>query len=162
MKTILFNLSLLILVSLVFSGCKKDKEEPKLSQQQKATQGLSSKSSWQVTSVILKPQTSIPDDDLLGLQISFNATGSGVNIAPGSFSATGAPDYLFSQSGAQWSWSGTDLSTIALSNASTGQLTNVSLSPNYLNPTSVVISFNVSGHGSRIKDITGNYTVKLE
>lgn len=162
MKTIFPNVMILSFTAiLILSGCKKNEEEPMLTDQQKATRSLSSKSSWHVTSVISKPDNNIPDDDLMGLQLSFKATGTDVNITPGSFSATGALDYLSTQTNATWSWSGSGVSTVSLTNASTNQLTNVILNPSTENATSLQITFNVNIPNGRIKNI-GSYKLLLE
>ncbi len=164
MKYIRTILSLTILgLVIFFAGCgKKDDPKPaELNDQQKATKALKDGSPWDVTAVT---GTEVTLADVSPMKISFGATGSGVDITPTTFStSSGDVQILWTTgAGATWSWSGTAISTIALTNASTNQLTNVQFLPNVDAPTSVKLTFIATNPEARVGEIGGTYTVTLE
>lgn len=151
---------------LLFTSCKDDggegpDEEEELTAQQIAAKSLSDGSPWKVSSVDSKPNEEIDDQQLMSLTLDFGVSGSGTDLAPSDFSATGAGDFLNSDASATWSWSGNGTSTIELTNASTNQLTNVTFTPDAENPTSITLTFNVPA-GARVSEVDGSYTVTLE
>ena len=147
---------------LVLTGCGKDDAEETKEQtdQQKAAQALKDGSPWQVTTVHSKPEGS-DEEGVLSLKVSFGISGSGLDIAPGSFDSEGAVDRLSSESNAKWAWSGTGLTSITITDGFTSELTNIQLLPNAENPTAVKLTFALSGESGRTTG-NGEYTVTLE
>lgn len=159
------NYSFLIIIATIFLfHCDGDdpKPEPTLTQQQIAAKALKNRSPWQVKEVVSIPDDQIDVIELENLKISFGITGSEAEIAPGSFSATGADTFLSSSSGSSWSWSGSGTSTISLTNASTSQLTGLQFSPDSENANEITFTFTVNATTGRIKNISGQYTVTLD
>lgn len=163
MKYIRTILSLTILgLVIFFAGCggKDDPKPAELNDQQKATKALKDGSPWDVTAVT---GTEVTLEDVSPMTISFGASGSGVDITPTTFSTTsGDVEILWTTGSATWNWSGTGFSEIKLTNASTGQLTNVQFLPSVDAPTSVKLTFIATNPEARIGEIGGTYTVTLE
>ena len=167
MKYIRTILSLVILgLVICFAGCggKDDPKPAELNDQQKATKALKDGSPWDVTKVVTDSDVTL--EDIKPMTISFGATGSGADITPSSFSTTsGGVDILWvTESPASWKWSGTDYAEISLTNASTGQLTNVTFIPSVDAPTSIELRFQATNPNpdARIGEIGGTYTITLE
>jgi hypothetical protein len=161
-KNILF-IALLLGCLVFFTNCEKDNESVNLTELQKATKALSDGSPWTVSSIDSKP-SGVSEQDaaaLLFLKINFRLSGSGASIEPAGITASGAPDFLFTQSGATWNWVGGNTNAISLSNSSTGQFTNIQLLPSADNPTSIKLTFVVATTGGRIGSVVGTYTVTL-
>ncbi|MGK7397606.1 MAG: hypothetical protein ACNS62_23715 [Candidatus Cyclobacteriaceae bacterium M3_2C_046] len=165
MKQLNYPLAIVLFLSLLFyASCGGDDNGEQLTDQQKATKVLSDGSPWQVTTIVNKPDgvTEETANQLLDLTVTFNANGTGQEIAPGSFRALSADAFLSSEPDATWSWpSATGINTIALENASTTQLTNVSI-PDLESPTSISFTFTVSSNAGRTSGLDGEYTVTLE
>jgi hypothetical protein len=164
MKKTKYILSLLIVTCSVIcvTSCKDDDNEPKLTDQQKATKTLSEGSPWQVTSVILKPNDDIETDLLKSLKFTFGATGSGSSLEPGSFAASGANDFFSAESNATWNWSGNDATTISLTDALAAEITDIEYNPSIDGATSITLSFTRPTPGGRTNGLVGKYTVVLE
>ncbi|MGK7394289.1 MAG: hypothetical protein ACNS62_06940 [Candidatus Cyclobacteriaceae bacterium M3_2C_046] len=157
-----YSIILLLCTGLFCCGDDGNNPDPELNRQQQAAQSLSQGSPWQVIEVIDQPNEYLDVADLLNLQLSFGITGTGASLAPATFSASGADQFIMAPSGAQWSWSGSGISTIELTNVSTSQFTNLQLSPSPENINQVTLTFSISGTGGRLMDISGQYSIKLE
>ena len=166
MKKIKYLIGIVLLGSLAFNfiACKSDDggdpEPEDLTAQQKAAQKLSQGSAWEVASVDDAPDGLEEDDysGLLNLKVTFGVSGSGTDLAPGAFSASGANDFLASDAGATWNWSGNGTSTIELTDASTSQLTGFTFNSD---SSAITFTFNV-GSEARIKEVAGDFTVTLQ
>lgn len=166
MKNMMKRFKSIILLSAIisvvfFANCGDDGDEVVLTEQQIATQSLVDGSPWTINNVTSKPDPSINTSELENLVVTFDASGSGTEIMPAGFTASGAPNFIATQSGATWSWSGDAISTITLNNVNISQLTSVTFAPDVENPTTLTVSFNISDTGGRIQGIVGNYTVEL-
>lgn len=162
MKEIKYFLSVIILSGIVlYSGCGGGEDGTPLTDQQKAAQSLAEGSPWSVSNVSSKPSADVDVTELENLSLSFGITGTESEIAPGIFSASGAPNFITTTS-ASWSWAGSGIGTISISGSSVSQFTNVSLSPNIDNPTSLTLSFTVQNAGGRTQGIVGDYTIQLD
>lgn len=164
MKEFKYILSAILIAGVVlYSGCGGSDGGESLTEQQKAAQSLATNNPWQVSNINSTPSQDVDASELNNLILSFGITGTGSEIAPGPFSATGAPNFITSQTDADWSWSGSGISTITVSNASIQQFTNVSMSPDIDNPTELILSFTVQQNsGGRTLGIEGPYTIVLE
>ncbi len=166
MKKINYTLSLLALLSCVFilSNCKDDEDGGiKLTEQQQATKPLGSGSPWKVTTVTSKPNVDVDEDALKQLEFTFGVEGTDAAIAPGSFSTSGADDFFATETGATWSWSGSGVSEIEVTESTTTEITDIEFSPNAENPTSITVTFNrPAPSGGRSKALVGDYSVILE
>lgn len=162
MKEFKYILSVIILSGIVlYSGCNGGEDGTPLTEQQKAAQSLAEGSPWSVTLVSSKPDPAVDVTELENLTLSFAITGTDSDIAPGTFVASNAPNFITASS-ASWSWAGTGISTINLTGASIAQFTNVSLSPNIDAPTKLTLSFSVQNADGRTQGIVGDYTIELE
>jgi len=157
MKEIKYILSLLIIAGTVFySSCGGGGEDNPLSDQQKAARSLQNGSPWTVDEITQDPR-SAPDGELANLSLVF---GTGEDFTPGSFTATGAANYVSTAGTSTWSWSGSGTGTIALSDVSIDQFTNVTYSPDIDNPTQITVTFNISDNsGGKVSGLVGGYTV---
>ena len=165
MKITKYNILLVQLILLsFFISCGDDEvtQEPEMTLQQKAAKALKDGSPWKVAEVVSKPTDNIDTAPLQNLQISFGINGTSTEIVPGNISASGADQFLSIGSGATWSWSGTGISTIEITDSSTDQFTNIQLSPSAEQATQITLSFQVASNNGRSKDLTGNYTIKMQ
>ncbi|MFW5760018.1 MAG: hypothetical protein ACOCXH_03440, partial [Cyclobacteriaceae bacterium] len=137
MKEIKYILSIIIISGIVlYSGCGGNGGETPLTEQQTAAQALADGSPWTITDVSSAPVDDV--SELESLELSFLTSGSGNDLAPDTFIAGGAPNFITATS-ASWSWAGSGISTISLSGASIEQFTNVSMSPNINDPTQLTL-----------------------
>ena len=167
-KAFKYFLSVLILSGVVlYSGCGGNNgggEEDPQTEQQKAAESLSDGSPWTVSAIDSKPSADVDATELLSLSMTFNITGTGSEIVPSAFSASGAANFVSTQGTSSWDWASsteTNTSTITITDASISQFTNVSFSPNVDDPTAVTMSFTVANTGGRMQGIVGDYTITL-
>lgn len=143
------------------TGCKDD--DVSLNEQQQATRALSEGSPWKVTEVLMKPNEEVDETPLKSLALTFGATGSGASIRPGSFTATGADNFLSAGPNATWTWpSSFTTSRITLTDALAARITDVRFTPSIENPTSITLSFERPIPTGRTKALVGGYTIVLE
>jgi hypothetical protein len=161
MKNIMYRISVLTLCTIIIFSCGSDEgDDPsEMTDQQKAAKVLKDGSPWAIASVDSKPDGA-DAEALNGLQLSFGITGSGVDIAPGSFASSGV-EGIESDHGASWSWDGTGISTISLSGGFVSELSGVQLTPGVDNATSIQVTFQLTSIGGRGKGL-GEYTITLE
>ena len=133
-----------------------------LTDQQVAAKALAEGSPWGVSAVISKPDPAVDVTELENLTLTFGVTGTGSDLAPGDFTANGAPNF-FTATSASWSWAGSGLSTINIvGTTSISQLSNVSFSPSVENISKLTLTFTVQHSGGRIQSgIVGDYTIEL-
>jgi hypothetical protein len=163
MKKINYTFSLLMLCGCMvwLTSCGDD--DVKLNEQQQATKALSEGSPWHVTEVLMKPNEEVDETPLKSLQLTFGVTGSGASIRPGSFTATGADNFLSAGPNATWTWpSSFTTSRITLTEAMTGKITDVEFTPSIENPTSIKLTFERPIPTGRTKALVGGYTIVLE
>jgi hypothetical protein len=164
MKILSYILSLLCVCSLVVMiSCDKDDDaDPvQMTAQQKTAKALADGSPWTVTTVVSKPDEDIDETPLLSMELEFETSGTETTIAPAGFDVSMDGDFITSDPGATWAWTGAETSKITLTGASISELKDISFSPNAESPTSVTLTFNLTELGGRSKGL-GEYTVILE
>lgn len=161
MKNIMYRISILTLCSVIIFSCGSDggDDPSEMTDQQKAAKALKDGSPWAISSVDSKPDEA-DAEALNGLQLSFGITGSGTDIAPGSFTSSGV-EGLESDPGASWSWDGSGISTINLNGGFVAELSGVQFTPGVESATSIKVTFQLTSIGGRAKGL-GEYTITLE
>jgi hypothetical protein len=161
MKKIINNILLLTICAALMFSCGGDDDggTTEMTDQQKAAKTLKEGSPWEISSVDSKPDGA-DAEALNGLKLSFGISGTGVDIAPTTFTSTGV-EALASDPGATWSWDGGSVSTINLNGGFAPELTNIQFTPGIENATSIQVTFALSNIGGRRKGV-GEYTVTLE
>ena len=163
MKIIKYVFAAIIISSFLLYNCGGNNGNGvELTQQQEAAQALNNGSPWSVVEITQSPDN-VDVTALNSLQLVFNITGTDEDIAPSSFSASGADDFISTSTNSSWSWSGSGISTIALNDvAPINQFSGVQFSPGTENTTSITLSFDIPAPGGRTLGLTGQYTIVLE
>ena len=143
--------------SMLFAACSSDDSgKTKMTDQQLATRALAEGSPWSVLTVVSKPDGT--DEELLD---DFQLTFGSASGQPSSFSSTSEDLHLASDPGATWEWADAGVSTIILKNAFTNELVNATYTPSVEKPSTITVTFVLSGEGGRKKGL-GEYVVTLQ
>lgn len=139
-----------------FISCGK-KVEPAKTEQQKAAKVLDEGSVWGGTDnvEVIESPSGVNPYDLSELRLTFDTTGD-PDWTPSSFSTSGADEFL-ATSNATWLWAHearTDV--ITLENASSSELSNMTISE-----TEIQFTFQIVSPGGRVDGLDGLYTLKL-
>jgi hypothetical protein len=145
-----FSVALLVVTTFILTNCGKDDAEP-LTEQQEATKELTA--TWGSPQIISSPVAGA-DGTLEDLTLTFGAT---ADFQPGSFSASGAPDYFTSTGSSTWTWGNAGSSTeISLLNVTPVQ----ALTVEELTATTLTVSFQFDNTNGRTNGI-GEYRLLL-
>ena len=158
-------LSALLLVAIVvLASCKKDDPDPTpepddLTAQQERAQAL--EGTWASTD----DNISAPEDtedaalqELQALTMTFGVTNS-TDLAPGSFSAAGAPTYFSAGSGATWAWANADPDDDAITLNAVGPVSAFSITA--FDGSTMTIVFDFEGPATGRVEGVGEYTVQM-
>lgn len=164
MSKIVFYCSLFLFLSgsLCLSGCfGLGSGESALTQQQEATQYLSSSNTWGgIDRVdILNMPDGVDESVVNALSVTFGSTGT-PNFEPTSFRTSGALDVLSAEPDATWEWVNLENNLIQLTGASSTELTNFLI---IRDEQRIEFSFEVSAsaNGGKTLGLSGQYRVSL-
>ena len=139
---------------MFLAGCGDENGEDPLTPQQERAKTMSG--TWTIESATV-PQ-GVDPTVLNGATMTFNTSDDN---NPTSFSASGMPDFFNAQGNASWSFSGSSIDIVVLSNVTPVSEFNI----NNITASSMSISFSHPGlmamAGGRIADLSGAYTANL-
>lgn len=159
-----FGLLLLLTGSFSLSGCFGLGGEggSTLTEQQEATQYLSSSNTWGgIDRVdILNMPDGVDESVVSALSVTFGSTGT-PNFQPNNFRTSGALDVLSAEPDAAWEWVGLENNLIQLTGASSTELTNFLI---LREEQRIEFTFEVSAsaNGGKILGLSGQYRVSLQ